>query len=122
MPKIKVIFFADKNGDSQVLQWLERLPNKIQAKGHALIKHLGEKGHELRRPIADYIQEGIYELRWAWQGVNYRILYFFHEREAVVITYGLTKKDKVPQSVINKAIKQKQVFESNRAKYSLQYI
>ena len=55
MSKIKVIFFADKNRYSQVLQWLERLPNKIQAKGHALIKHLGEKRHELRRLIADHL-------------------------------------------------------------------
>ena len=43
-------------------------------------------GHELRRPEADFLRDGIYELRAALQGINYRVLYFFHGREAVVLS------------------------------------
>jgi hypothetical protein len=35
----------------------------------------------LRRPHADYLEDGIYELRWRNGTVQYRILYFFHGRE-----------------------------------------
>jgi hypothetical protein len=39
---------------------------------------------ELRRPEADYLQDGIYELRVGFQHVNYRMLYFFYKNIAVV--------------------------------------
>jgi hypothetical protein len=47
---------------------------------------LEQQGHELRRPIADFLRDGIYELRPSVQGVNYRILYFFSGRNVVVVS------------------------------------
>ena len=46
-----------------VLEWLDELPLKIQDKCAARIKRLMACGHELRRPEADYLRDGIYELR-----------------------------------------------------------
>jgi hypothetical protein len=37
-------------------------------------------GHELRRPEADFLRDGIYELRASLGGVHHRILYFFLPR------------------------------------------
>jgi hypothetical protein len=32
--------------------------------------------------VADYLRDGIYELRPTFGGIHYRILYFFHGHEA----------------------------------------
>ena len=54
------------------------------------LERLRELGHELRRPEADFLRDGIHELRFRFQAVQYRILYFFFEGRAVA-THGLTK-------------------------------
>jgi len=61
-------------------------------------------GHELRRPHADFLQKGIYELRAKVGHVNYRILYFFHSRQVAILTSGFTKEDKVPSKEIARAV------------------
>ncbi len=44
--------------------------------------------------------------------MNYRMLYFFHEGRAVVITHGLVKKtQKVPLMEIERAVEWKSEFE-----------
>ena len=71
--------------DCTLLDWLDGLVSKAQIKCLAKLRRLEELGHELRRPEADYLRDGVYELRVGLEGVNYRILYFFHGKEAVVI-------------------------------------
>ena len=70
-------------------------------------------GHELRRPEADYLRDDVYELRVRHQHVNYRILYFFHERQAAVISHGLMKETAVPRKEIDLAVKRKKQFAAN---------
>jgi hypothetical protein len=41
------------------------------------IERLRDLGHELRRPEADYLRDGIYELRVGLGSVNHRMLYSF---------------------------------------------
>ncbi|MBI4904797.1 MAG: type II toxin-antitoxin system RelE/ParE family toxin [Acidobacteria bacterium] len=55
-----------------------------------------EMGHEMRRPEADYLRDGIYEIRATLRGVNHRILYFFHGNIAAVVSNGLVKQRVVP--------------------------
>ena len=45
--------------------------------GQAYLLQLEEFGHELKRPAAAYLRDGIYELRPSYQGLHYRLLYFF---------------------------------------------
>ena len=118
MPKVKVLFYADDDGNAPVDLWLQGLSKKVQAKGIMRIFSLSEIGFELKRPEADYLQDDIYELRWSWQRVNYRILYFFHGQEAVILAHGLTKEDKIPQSDLNTAIQRKQIFINNPSKHT----
>lgn len=112
MPKTTVIIFAEKDGSAPLLMWLDRQISKVQDKCLVKIERLEELGHEIRRPEADYLRNDIYELRVRHHRVNYRILYFFHDRRAV-ISHGLTKEDKVPNKEIDRAVKNKATFEAN---------
>jgi phage-related protein len=82
------------------------------------LERLRELGHELRRPEADLLRDGIYELRIVFQGINYRILYFFHKTEAVVISHGIIKERIVPSAEIERAIERKKLFEMAPSKHT----
>lgn len=112
MPKTTVVFFKNEKGNVPVLEWLDNLPNKIAAKARVRIEELEAQGHEMKRPYADYLRDGIYELRWRHQSVNYRILYFFQGRSTVVLSNGLTKENVVPPKEIEQAIKNKTICEA----------
>jgi phage-related protein len=117
VPETEVVIFADENGTAPLLQWLDRLEKKVQDKCLARIDRLGELGHELRRPEADYLRDGIHELRVRHRSVNYRMLYFF-SKGIIVVSNGLMKEDVVPDRDIELAILHKTMFERNRAKHT----
>ena len=108
MPLAPVIFSRDDDGSVPVLDWLRTLPPKAQDKCRVRLERLHEWGHELRRPEADYLRHGIYELRVRLGAVNYRLLYFFHGRVAAVVSQGLVKEEAVPAKEIERA-RQRQV-------------
>jgi phage-related protein len=119
VPATDVVFFQERMGKTPpLIEWLDGLPSKAQAKCLARLKRLEDLGHELRRPEADYLRDGIYELRASFQGIHYRMLYFFHGRAAVVVSHGLTKKQEVPASEIDQALHAKATFEANPAAHT----
>ena len=73
------------------------------------IERLAECGSQLRRPEAEYLRDGVYELRVRRMRVNYRLLYFFHGGFAV-LSHGLTKTDKVPKADIDRTIRRREAF------------
>ena len=95
MPKIDVVFYKEDDGSVPILEWLDSLQKKALDKCTVRIERLAEMGHELRRPEADFLRDGIYELRVGLQHVNFRILYFFHGRTAAVVSHGLMKEAQV---------------------------
>jgi phage-related protein len=117
MPVTTVVFFIDEERVCPLLVWLDHLPPKVQDKCIVRIERLAELGHELRRPEADFLRDGIYELRTSFQSVNYRMLYFFHQQMAV-ISHGLTKEKQVPDREIEVAIRHRRLFEKDPAKYT----
>lgn len=82
------------------------------AKCAAGIERLRVLGHELRRPAADTLRDGIHELRLRSGRVHYRILYFFHGRNVAVLAHGLTKEGVVPEQDIARALRRKREFEA----------
>jgi len=112
MPTARVVFYQEQQR-CPVLEWLDDLPKKVQAKAQVRVERLAELGHELHRPEADYLRDGIYELRWRVQSVNYRILYFFHGKAVVVLAQGLTKEDRVLVQDIELARTRKAAFEAD---------
>ena len=127
MPRTDVLFYQDEQPASPFVDWLGGLPKKAQAKCQAYLKQLEDYGHLLRRPVADYLRDGIYELRPSYQGVHYRILYFFPKAgtgrlanppKVVVISHGMTKESDVPDVEIDRAIERKKRFEANPKRHT----
>ncbi len=117
MPRTKVVLYREEDGSCPFLEWMERLPVKVQAKCLLRVERLRELGHELRRPEADLLRNGIYEFRASLHGVHYRILYFFHGTVAAVVAHGIVKEGAVPPNEIDRAIERKKRFEANPAKH-----
>jgi len=117
MAKTVVVFFRDDDGSAPTLDWLDGLHEKVQNKFIVRITRLVDCGHELRRPEAEYLRDGIYELRVRHMHVNYRLLYFFSTQRAI-LSHGLTKEDKVPDQQINLAINRLRKFESDPQKHT----
>jgi phage-related protein len=74
------------------------------AKCRRYLLRLAQFGNELRRPVADYLRDGIYELRIRHTRVNYRILYGFVGQDVVLISHGITKERLVPANEIELAV------------------
>jgi phage-related protein len=121
MPRTQVAFYQDADGRAPVVSWLRQLSEtnaRAWAHCRARIELLAQFGHELRRPAADYLRDGIYELRAKQGHVQYRILYFFHGRQVAILAHSLTKEDTIPVTDLERAIKRKQLFESNPRKHT----
>jgi phage-related protein len=112
MSETEVILFAEDDGSCPLTDWLDGIPTKAQNKSIVRVQRLAEMGHELRWPEADYLRDGIYELRASLQGIHYRILYFFHDKKAI-ISHGLIKEGAVPPKEIDLAIERKARFQNN---------
>jgi phage-related protein len=100
------------------MDWFDRLPAKAQDKCYLRMERLRELGHELRRPEADLLRDGIYELRVELQGIHYRMLYFFHGNVAAVVSQGLVKQRQVPSREIDWAVERMRRFEANPQKHT----
>ena len=113
MPRTNVWLYRDDEGTVPLLEWLDDLPQKVRDKCRVKIERLRELGYELRRPEADYLRDGIYELRVKFQRVNYRMLYFFHRDIAAVLSHGLVKERQVPTKQIDRAVEHRLKFEKD---------
>jgi phage-related protein len=108
----ELVYYQEEDGVVPLVEWFSNLPVKVIQKCQAKLDRLEQLGHELRRPEADYLRDEIYELRASYQGVHYRMLYFFHGRLAVVVSHGLMKERAVPPRDIDLAVKRKARFEA----------
>lgn len=121
MPRTDVVFYQGDEGNVPVFDWLKELrraDRRAYETSVAAIERLVQSGHELRRPLADFLRDGIYELRIRKGRVNYRILYFFHGRNLAILGHALTKEDRVPRADIERAIRRKKAFEADPQKHS----
>jgi phage-related protein len=118
MPRTRVVLYREDDGRVPVLDWLDALPARAVVKCRVKIERLKELGHELRRPEGDYLRDGIYELRARLGSVNYRVLYFFHQNVAAVVSHGLVKEREVPRREIDRVLRRKERFEKNPTAHS----
>lgn len=119
MPEAAVYLYAE-DGRCPVLDWLRELdrtdPRAVNA-CIARVRLLRAFGHELRRPHADMLRDGIHELRVRSGHVNYRLLYFFHGRDIAIVAHGLTKEREVPKVDIERAIERRKRYEQQPEKH-----
>jgi phage-related protein len=116
--KTRVALYREEDGSCPFIEWFDKLPAKVQDKCHLRLERLREMGHQLRRPEADFLRDGIYELRASLGGVHHRILYFFHGAVAAVVSHGLAKERVVPPKEIDRAVERKKRFKANPAKHT----
>ncbi|MCX5784404.1 MAG: type II toxin-antitoxin system RelE/ParE family toxin [Elusimicrobia bacterium] len=106
-----IFYFSDERGRCPVMEFIHSLPPDEQAKVYSYIRELRIQGHNLRRPMADYVTQGLYELR---PKAN-RIFYFFYLKESAVFVHAIRKKtDKLPERDIRLALKRKANMQSFR--------
>jgi len=118
VPATEVYFYREIDGEIPVRDWLANLTKRDRAafsKCTAAIRRLAAFGYELRRPQVDILRDGIYELRVKKGHVNYRILYFFHGRNVLVLANALTKERAVPDIEIERAISRRKAYQQNPA-------
>lgn len=106
MPTTEVLLYQEADGTIPVLDWLKELRRKNRAafeKCLYLLDLLEQFGRELRRPRADFLRDGVYELRTEVRNVNYRLLYGFVGKDVAVVAHALIKEAKVPDRDIDLA-------------------
>ena len=87
-----LVFYTNTQGDSPIDDFLDSLDKKSRAKVAAHLSLLEEHGPHLKRPYADIVRGKIRELRIQQSSNQYRILYFFHFRNNIVLTHAFSKK------------------------------
>jgi hypothetical protein len=60
MPKSRVVIYREENGSAPFVNWFRELPAHAKDKVLVRLERLRELGHELRRPEADFLRDGIY--------------------------------------------------------------
>jgi hypothetical protein len=113
MPTIEVIYYREKaDADAQVLIWIDGLPDKVQDKCIAYVDRLRSSGNELRRPICDIAESGIWYLR-PTLGIHYRILYAFVGKNKAVLLHGCTKVARLKPRDIAIALRKLEKYKKN---------
>ncbi|MDR0910501.1 MAG: type II toxin-antitoxin system RelE/ParE family toxin [Spirochaetaceae bacterium] len=109
--KWKAIYYPLPDGSRPVQEFIHALPENESAKVYAWITELENKGPNLPRPYAAFLEDGIHELRVKITGTQERILYFFCFQNQIVLTNNFEKHSQtVPKSEIRLAKKRREDF------------
>lgn len=123
MPPTEVRAFRHGTGEVPILRWLDDLAERdprAYVKCLAVIQRLAAEGHALRRPTADVLRDGVYELRLRRGTVQYRILYFFSGRNVATLSHALTKESRVPDHDIDLAAERRRLVAVDGDRYTAQ--
>jgi phage-related protein len=118
VPQTDLVIYQESPDSVPLVDWLASLSANARSKCRLKIRRLAELGHGLRRPEADYLRDGIYELRIGHRKANYRILYTFVGHRIALLTHGIVKEDRVPPNEIDEAIRRKVKWESDPQTYT----
>lgn len=90
---------------------------KLRAKSLRVISILEEDGLFLREPESKYLRDGIFELRAHFRNDVTRILYFFYDKEKIVLTNGFIKKTRrTPRQKIERAVRYRAEYIERKGK------
>ncbi len=98
-------FYEKPDGECQVRDYLRSGGKALSAKAGSILRRLQEKGPRIRRPEADYLRDGIFELRIKVERNQHRILYFFNGGAIVLTNAFLKSSRQVPREEIDRATK-----------------
>ena len=105
-----VEFYEDKNGESEIRNYIEQLVEEAKTnknarvnkdKIFAYIKALQEYGTRIGNPIVKHIEGNLWELR----PLSNRIFFFYwKDNKFVLVHYYIKKSQKAPKKEIKKAM------------------
>ena len=99
-----MLFYRSASGKCPIEEFVDDLPVEDAKEVVASIAALRELGNKARRPLADYLGDGIYELRARRLKRQFRVLYTFAGRQTILLLTRFVKKSKaVPAPKIKKA-------------------
>ena len=112
----KIEFFEDEQIGCPVEEFLNSIEDKkLKAKTIRNIEVLNEKGSELTKPLVDYVDDGIYELRTQQSNNITRIFYFFIFGGKIIMTNGYIKKtQKLNKDEFAKAKKYRDIYSRKK--------
>jgi phage-related protein len=89
---MEIVFYRKENGRSPIEDFISKLNvhEKIEIAAH--LDALRQLGSKARRPLVDFLEDGIYELRIRIVKKQIRVLYFFFQRDRIVVTDAFIKK------------------------------
>ena len=88
-----VKFYQLENGNCPVKDFLNSISDKkLKAKTERSIAMLAMFGRGAKKPLVDYVGDGIYELRTIQSNNLTRIFYFFPLGDLIILTNGYVKK------------------------------
>lgn len=121
MPTTVVLLYREEDGSIPVLEWLKQLQRRNRRafeKCLFLLDVLEQFGRELRRPRADFLRDGVYELRTQVAGVKHRLLYGFVGKDVALVAHGLTKRATIPDRDIDLAVARLEKFKRAPQKHT----
>lgn len=86
-------FYCTARGEEPALDYVRAQVKAHRTRIGRALRALQDLGHLARRPLADYLEDGLYELRIAVDGHQHRMLYFFHQRTMIVVTSAFLKNE-----------------------------
>ena|SRR5690348_6105106 len=99
-------FYAEENGYAPVLDFLEGLDKKTNARFQWSIEQIRVLNVQAREPLVKHVEGKIWEIREESNTNIYRILYFFYTGKRIVLLHGFAKKtSKLPRRELSIALK-----------------
>ena len=88
------IAFHEKNGKSDVRDYIESLETKKKAKIYYMLELLRQRGWQMKYPDTEKVGDKVFALRVEYGNNEYRFFYFFHSREIILFVHYVHKKSK----------------------------
>ena len=113
MSRYACIYFPTAGNRHPVEELIDSLDEATQRKYFYKIGLLESFGPLLPEPHAKKVdkREGIYELRFKGSDGQVRVLYFFFDKDQIILTNGFIKKsNKLPKGELEKAIQRRRIY------------
>jgi hypothetical protein len=104
-----VLLFAETETRCPFLQWMDSLPPTAQIKCLVRIERLEAAGPTLSDAGCSHVADGIRQLLFRCDGIEYAILYFFLKQQAVIV-HGCVVSSRLANSDLALASNRKQLF------------
>jgi phage-related protein len=107
-------FYRTERDDVPALDYIKSQKQAHRTRIGRALRELQEIGHLARRPLVDYVGAGLYELRISFDGLQHRLLYFFHARTIIVVTSGFLKNtERIPAAELRRAQNRRRDWMTN---------